>query len=239
MSEQSLLPLISRWWWLLALGAVLGALGGFIAASILPKDYESKVDMLVGPVNTDTGLDASGSLAATYQNLATSRPVLADALKTTGNSMSVTDFTKNVTATSNTVTRVVSVTVKDGDAKAASALANAIGTRLSKITNELPAAATAQFDAFNGEPEVQQLDFDTRRAVNRALRRVFGSTTAGQLTVINGAVPAESAASPKPKLLAVLGLLAGLLVAALLAVILETRQANRRAEELSSWEAVA
>ena len=65
---------IARWWWLLVIGAVLGALGGIVASEVLPKKYEARVDMLVGPVNTDNGLDASGSLAATYQNLGDQPP---------------------------------------------------------------------------------------------------------------------------------------------------------------------
>ena len=105
--------------------------------------------------------------------------MLGDALKSAKNSMSVTDFEKNVTSTSNTVTRVVSVTVKDENAQAASDLANGIASRLSRVTNDVPAAATQQFDAFDAQPEVGALDPVNRRAVNRALRRVFGSTEAG------------------------------------------------------------
>ena len=51
--------------------------------------------------------------------------------------------------------------------------------------------------------------------------------------MVNAAVPPESAASPRKPLLVALGMLAGILVAVLLAVIGEARHATRQSAETS------
>ncbi len=75
--------LIKNWWWALVLAALAAGIAGYAIATKLPKTYESTVTMLIGPINTDASLDASGSLTATYESLATSQPVLQEAISAT------------------------------------------------------------------------------------------------------------------------------------------------------------
>jgi capsular polysaccharide biosynthesis protein len=166
VDEASLLPLIRRWWWLLLLGASLGGIGGLVAASVLPKTYSAEADLLVGPLNTDSGLDASGSLSATYQNLATSRQVLAAAIAATGAKKTVDALASNVTSSSNTITRIVSVHVDDGDRGLAAGLANAIAARLTVLANQLPTQAADQLQTFDSQPEITALSQTQHNAVD-------------------------------------------------------------------------
>jgi uncharacterized protein involved in exopolysaccharide biosynthesis len=225
VDDASLLPLVRRWWRLLLLGAILGGVGGFIAASVLPKTYTSEADLLVGPLNTDSGLDASGSLSATYQNLATSRPVLRAAIDATGAKLSVDSLATDVTSTSNTVTRIVTVSVDNHDAGLAARLANAITARLTALADRLPTQAADQLQAFGTQPEVQALSTTTQAAIRLAVKRVFGPSVAGQLTTVNAAVPARSASSPKKPLIVVLGAVAGLLLTGLFVLLRDPRAA--------------
>ena len=56
--------------------------------------------MLVGPINTDASLDASGSLTATYESLATSQPVLQEAIAATHAKLTVAQLENAITTTS-------------------------------------------------------------------------------------------------------------------------------------------
>src|SRR5690242_10105095 len=113
--EVTLWQLVRRSWWALALAALVAAIAGFAVATQLPKSYESTVTLLVGPVNTDNSLDASGALTATYESLATSQPVLARAISVTHASLTPTQLQPMVTTTSNSVSRLVTVTVSNAD----------------------------------------------------------------------------------------------------------------------------
>lgn len=219
MAETSLLQLVVRWWRILLAGVVLGGVAGLVVALVLPKTYESTATLLVGPINASSNLDASGSLAATYQDLATSRPVLVAALRQAGSSISVDKFADDVKATSNTVTRIVTVTVSDKTPDGASKLATAIADRLQQATNAQPGAASDQLTAFAQDPAVTALPQAAATKVEQAAARAFGAQQAGRLAIVSPAVPPLAAASPRKPLLVILGALAGLIIAFLVAVL--------------------
>jgi capsular polysaccharide biosynthesis protein/Mrp family chromosome partitioning ATPase len=115
---------VKRWWWLLLIGAVVAALMGFLVANRLPDTYEAEAKLLVGPLSSDKDtLDAAGAQARTYAALATTSPVLADAAQRVGLT-SIRSKIENVTASD--VTRLISVTARDGDPDRAAAIANAL-----------------------------------------------------------------------------------------------------------------
>ena len=115
---------VKRWWWLLLIGAAVAALMGLLVANRLPDTYEAEAKMLVGPLSSDKDtLDAAGSQARTYAALATTSPVLADAAQRVGLT-SIRSKIENVTASD--VTRLISVTARDGDPDRAAAIANAL-----------------------------------------------------------------------------------------------------------------
>lgn len=97
---------------------------GFLVANRLPDTYEAEAKLLVGPLSSDKDtLDAAGAQARTYAALATTSPVLADAAQRVGLT-SIRSKIENVTASD--VTRLISVTARDGDPDRAAAIANAL-----------------------------------------------------------------------------------------------------------------
>src|SRR5690349_12131765 len=122
--ETTMWQLLRRWWWVLLIATLLAGAAGYAVASKLPKTYQSTATLLVGPINTDLALDASGSLTATYESLATSEPVLQSAITATGAPLTSTKLGSDVTTTSNTVSRLVTIAVSYRDPVMAAKLAN-------------------------------------------------------------------------------------------------------------------
>jgi capsular polysaccharide biosynthesis protein len=102
---------VMRRWRALLIGATLAAtVAGYVVGSGGQATYEAKAVLLVGPINTDFDtVKASGQLAQTYAELATTEPVLA----ATERRVRLRDIGANVTASANAVTRLLTIRVKD------------------------------------------------------------------------------------------------------------------------------
>lgn len=224
MDRVALLPLVARWWWVLLLGTFLAGAAGLAAVSSVPKTYKAEAQVLVGPVNTDVSLDASGVLASTYADLAKSQNVLEAALRATGSKLSTTEFDKATTAVSNQVTRIVTITVESRDRNRAAQLANAVAKRLSSLSTEVDTASETVLETFKQQPEYQALERPLQDRIGRAAERVFGPSAAGRVTLIDPARPPERPAKPVVSLVVALSAIGGLLIAAIFVLFREARR---------------
>jgi len=231
MPDSQLIDVLRRRWRVLVLGALVAGIAGLAAASIAPKTYEARVDLLVGPVNSTAELDASGGLARTYADLATSEPVLRKAMQATGDERAIEDVRRAISTSSNAITRIVSVAVRDRDPRVAARLANNVGYRLRRLANTTPARAIASLDAFSHEPELAPLSGDSRDAVMRAASRVFGASEAGRIGVVQAAAAPTRPAAPSVPLMTALAALAGLCLASFIVLAQEIRQRSRADEQ--------
>lgn len=215
--EISLGQLVKHWWRLLLLAAVVAGIGGYAVAYALPKSYQSTATVLVGPVNTDVAdLDASSSLADTYQSLATTEPVLARAIAATRAHLTPNQLEGSVMTTSNSDTRLVTIAVSNRNPVLAAKLANALAGQVVAIAHQPSPGTNGVLTAFEQAPQVLALNAAQQAAVAAALTSVLGPAPAGRVTVVNPAIPATSPASPRKALIAILGAFAGLLIASLL-----------------------
>jgi capsular polysaccharide biosynthesis protein/Mrp family chromosome partitioning ATPase len=125
-----LLPVVRRWWLALFAAAVVAGCIGLGVASIIAPTYEAEVRLLVGPLNTDVNtLRASGQLARTYAELATSEPLLAATLSSLDDpGVGVDDV--DVRATADEVTRVLAVRVRAKNEDAVAPIANGLAEQL-------------------------------------------------------------------------------------------------------------
>jgi succinoglycan biosynthesis transport protein ExoP len=125
---NSVLTIVKRWWWLLLIGAVVAALMGFLVANRLPDTYEARAQVLVGPLSANKDvLDAAGAQARTYAALATTAPILNAAAQRVGLT-TIRGKIHGVNASD--VTRMMSITARDGDPVRAAAIANALAAVL-------------------------------------------------------------------------------------------------------------
>jgi uncharacterized protein involved in exopolysaccharide biosynthesis len=214
--------LVRRWWWLILLGALTGGLAAGLIASNAGRTYAADARLLVGPVSGDfSTLHASGELGKTYAELAMSGPVVQAAARSAGVTLTPSELDSSVTATSNDVTRIIDIQVRERHAAAAARLADAIGAQLLQLRRKLPVEQTNQAKTILDDPSLAALSHAQRQAVRGAVGRVGWDSTAGDLAVVEGAVTPRHPVAPKVELLVLLAALGGALAALLWARVRE------------------
>lgn len=201
---SGVLPVLMRWWWLLAIGAGVAAFMGFLVAARLPDTYEAETKMLVGPVNAvRDDLRASGDIARTYATVATTDPLIQDAATELGLPPdTVRDKVQDVTASD--VTRILTIRVHDSDPVRAAEIANALAVQLQNYAERQPVPP----------PTTGVTPVET-----------------GKLTFIERAAPPENTIGPSPALIVSVAALAGLLGAFGFAVLVDSMSMVVRHED--------
>jgi capsular polysaccharide biosynthesis protein/Mrp family chromosome partitioning ATPase len=125
---SGVLAVVKRWWWLLLIGATVAAVMGYLVANRLPDTYEAEAKLLVGPLSaTKDQIDVAGAQTRTYAALATTAPILDAA----GRRVGLTSIRSKIhAATASDVTRIITITARDGDRVRAAAIANALAREL-------------------------------------------------------------------------------------------------------------
>jgi capsular polysaccharide biosynthesis protein len=230
-NETGFISVVRRFGWMLALGTIVAALVANVVARLEQPTFAASATLLVGPLNSDyTSTQGAGDLARTYADIAKSLPVLKVVVARTGVAVDPTDLAEHVTATSNDVTRLVTLKVEAPSATRAATLANALAARMIELSSTLTPAESDTIRAFMGQREVQRLPAQTQDAVRAAAVRVFGPGTTGRLQMIAPAVPPRKAVAPRVALLTALGALAGLALCSVVALMLPAVLPPRRRE---------
>jgi len=222
LKETGFVSLAKRWWWFLALGALVAGLFAYVAASQLTPTYEAEAQLLTGPINTsfDT-LRASGDLSRTYAVIATSGKVLDETIRSLRLSTTREDLAKRVSATSNEATRIVTIRVRDSEPQRAADIANSLAKRLIAATQRTPVQESAEIDRVMTQPEIERLPVELQREVRSAIRTALTPPLAGRLTPVDDAIPPTSPVAPQKILLSLLAAFVGLLVAGLIVLVRE------------------
>lgn len=128
---SAVLPLVRRWWWLLAVGTLAAGFVGFLVASRVPPTYEAQARLLVGPLSTDLDTQrAAGDQTRTYAEVATAAPILQGAATRIGLQGSGRQLKSKVDVTASDVTRLLAIRAHDRNPQQAAAIANAVGSEL-------------------------------------------------------------------------------------------------------------
>ena len=244
MSDNTnLLGILRHWWLWLLCGAVIGGGAGAMISSAAAPSYSADVKFLVGPISADFDdmLRASGQLARTYAELATSRRVLSHAIDETSLRKTAIELQEDeaVRSQSNDITRIVTIEVELDDAYAAARLANAIARRIGELAAITPRQETAAMQRLLTQDEISQLSGPDQDAVAEAVRRVLGtSALSGRVEIIQPAETPLDPVAPNTILITVLAGLMGLLAVAILIVLRESlRRGISDERTLSALEA--
>ena len=202
----------------------------FGVADRLEPEYEAEVGLLTGPVNTDDGtVDAAGSLARTYSELASSGPLLANAAIIVGLTTSLEDLREAVTTSSNEISRIVTIRVRDTNPERASRFARVLADELIAFSQDVTVETTQAVEEFMRQQEILLLPERRQAEVREAVTRIFGTPLAGSLSVVDPPEIPEKPVAPQKRLIAALGALLGALAAATLAVFGEALRGRGRA----------
>jgi capsular polysaccharide biosynthesis protein len=237
MTESPLLPFIRRRWWLLAAGALAAGLVAWLVASHTQKTYEAGAKLLVGPVSADyQTVQAAGMIGSTYAELAASRPVAEAAARSARVRLAPDEVEKSVNASSSDVTRIVDVRVRNANPSVAAAIANAIAGQLVQLRRRVPVQKTDPAGPLMHDPALARLPHDQRRSIREAVRRVVWLSHAGDLEIVDAAVPSGTPVAPKTGLLVLVAALGGALVAAVCAVVRDALAGAPREREFQGFE---
>jgi succinoglycan biosynthesis transport protein ExoP len=146
-----------RWLWTLIVATWVAGLSGYLLASQIQPTYETKVRLLVGPINTDIDtLRAAGQLVQTYGELVTSGPLLESTAKELGITTPIGQLQANIKTSADDVTRILTVRVDDSNPDQAVSIAQT-------LANELIQVATA--GTSRPEGELQVIEYPQRPTV--------------------------------------------------------------------------
>ena len=126
-----------RWWWTLLVAAWVAGLAGFYFAGRIDPTYESQVEMLVGPINTDADtLRGAGLMIQTYGQVVTTEPVLKTTLDQLGLDFSPAALAAATRVTANDATRILTIRIQAGDPVLAARIANELANTMITISRQ-------------------------------------------------------------------------------------------------------
>ena len=243
----SALRMLRRRWVLLVL-VTLAVLGGSLAWSLTrEKQYDASADLLVSSSDPVLFQEQFGATedpereVANVVRLLRLETVAEEARGRVQGAPSAEELLDRVSTEVAPNTDVVTLTVRDEDPARAARLANAyldafVAFRRSSAERQVREAADLarnQYDALS--PEQQQTQRG-RELLNRAEElAIEASTKTGGVEVVRRAEPATNPSRPRPQLAAAVGLVLGLALALLIAVLAEL--VDRRLRDESDFEA--
>lgn len=135
MELRQYLSVIKKWFWLIALVAIIGGAASYYTTSQMPQIYQASARVMVGEsfqkVNPTIGDINTGSyLAETYVQLVQTSVVLRGVIEQLGLSLSVDSLRGRVSASAVERTQFIDVRATDTDPKRAAAIANAVAEQL-------------------------------------------------------------------------------------------------------------
>lgn len=134
MDEASQIATLRRWWKVIVISAVAGALAGYGTSTLLPDTYEASATMLVGSV--DAGELAYDELLAaqleaqTYAVLATANSTLQETILRTGLPLTPEALRQDVSVEAPASSRFVRITVSGPSPWESADTANAIAATM-------------------------------------------------------------------------------------------------------------
>ena len=137
MELKRILAVVRRWVWLLVIGMVVGALGGFTGSLLMKPLYRATTEILVTLAgqsqNSDVTYLNSTQLTQTYIELLSSRSVLDAVSKRLGYAVGPSQIASQQVQTS----QIIKITVEDHDPKRVATIANTLVEVLVEKNDEL------------------------------------------------------------------------------------------------------
>lgn len=230
MEQSHVVSAVLRWWWLIIICAAVGATIGFVGSSLLPKQYSSESQILVGSLTVTDPTQQLGyqQLAQTYAALVYTPLVLqtvADELGFSGDFEDLKDMINARSITGQSILRLAATaSTPEEAADMASAITAAI-VDLSRTDVEIPAATPAP--AATGQTIAPPISTPVT---------VPGPALA---TVVEAATIPDRASFPSPLLNALVGAMIGTLVGFLLALAADTSRRRRREAKIAAATATS
>ncbi len=187
MTLNRLLGALRRYWYVVAAGALLGALAAGLLVRLMPATYEASSTVLLSAPKTASPVDGSTYLdnrMPTYAELIRSPPVLDEAARILGTSADRDILAERTTAFVPDATSLLVLTARGADPRSAADLSNAVTKAFVELAPGLdnPARPLLQVEVLEeAEPPKAEAGFSPVLLLGVGL--VLG-TTAGLLVAL-------------------------------------------------------
>ncbi|MBI5352695.1 MAG: polysaccharide biosynthesis tyrosine autokinase [Chloroflexi bacterium] len=186
MEIKDYLSMARRWAWLLIIGLVLGAAGGFVGSIFQTPVYQASTQILVlrasqTDQNTDTYL-SDQQLVQTYIQLLTTRPVLDGASALLGYGVNKSQVTVSQIGTM----QAIKLTVEDGDPQRAADIANILVQVLIAQNEQIQTGRYALTEQ-SIQSQITQVQAQISQ-MGTELQNVSAETVQQQLTQVEGQI---------------------------------------------------
>lgn len=157
MELKQYLSIVRRWLWLLILGLMLGAAGGFFGSSYQTPVYQASTRLLVMRAPQQTASDytylSDQQLIQTYIQLVTTKPVLESVSSALGFEIEA----EQIKVQQIRDTQMIQLTVEDEDAGQTAMIANTLMDQLVRHNEALQSSRFASTEA-NLQEQVKQME---------------------------------------------------------------------------------
>ncbi len=157
MELKQYMSIVRRWVWLLILGLILGASGGFFGSNYQTPVYQASTRLLVMRAPQEKTSDytylSDQQLIQTYIQLVTTKPVLEAVSAEVGYEVNA----KQITVQQIRDTQVIQLTVEDENQQRSAAIANTLVAQLIKQNEALQSSRFASTEA-NLQEQVKQME---------------------------------------------------------------------------------
>lgn len=148
--KQYIAPLL-KWWWLIAIATILAGGASYYAVSQQPLTYEARAKLLIGrflenPNPSSIEFSVSQQLAASYTDIANTRPVREQTM----NALGMTSLPQYVVRPLAT-TQLIEIVVTDTSPERAQAVANELANQLILQSPTAPLPEEQERQAFIAE----------------------------------------------------------------------------------------
>lgn len=182
------LRLFRRWWWLLALGVLIGGGSAYGISQVMTPVYQASATLLVNQTQTPgtiayNDILTSERLTKTYRELISKRPVLEDVIEELDLTMGAGELAALITVEAIADTQLLRLSVEHSDAEQARLLANATAQAFIE-TNEQD-GLTRPGSVSTVEPAVTPgRPISPRTNLNTVMGLVIGLLLAGALVLV-------------------------------------------------------
>ncbi len=135
MELREYLAIMRKWWWLIALCAILAAGASFVVNRSTPPVYQASTTLMVGQIIQDPNpntqdMSTSERLAQTYAEIARRQPILQATVKALGLDTSWEELRERVSVNLVRNTQLIEIRVMDTDPQRAKVTADEIARQL-------------------------------------------------------------------------------------------------------------
>lgn len=183
MDIKHYLAILRRWGWIMVVCMLLASVASYWFTSRQKPVYEARARYLVGPAVdnpnvSSNDLRASSQAGQTYAELATSRPIVQNAINKLKIDADPASMVKNITATWIDTSQILNIRVRTSDPETAALMANAIGDALIERSPNGPASTQAlrRQESLKRVAELQEKTLATESEISRVADEIQKTT---------------------------------------------------------------